>query len=180
MRQLKYIPQYTATDYQKWEGDWELIDGMPYAMSPSASVPHQDLAGELIWQIRDSLKKNKSECNCRQLHETDWVVSDSIVLRPDIVVVCDSSVNLYITNAPVLIIEILSPSTASKDRFLKMEIYEEYGVKYYIIVDPASKTFIINELVNGQYRERKNSNSYLLDDKCAIELDIDSALKGIA
>jgi hypothetical protein len=31
----KYRPQFTYEDYSLWEGRWELIDGMPYAMSPS-------------------------------------------------------------------------------------------------------------------------------------------------
>jgi len=33
---LKYPPNYTVKDYNKWEGKWELIDGVPYALaSPS-------------------------------------------------------------------------------------------------------------------------------------------------
>ena len=30
----EYLPHYTYEDYCMWEGNWELIDGIPYAMSP--------------------------------------------------------------------------------------------------------------------------------------------------
>jgi len=35
---LVYQEHYTFNDYQHWEGNWELIEGMPYAMSPSPTV----------------------------------------------------------------------------------------------------------------------------------------------
>ena len=36
---------YTYDDYIKWEGDWELIDGIAYAMAPSPLKTHQNLLG---------------------------------------------------------------------------------------------------------------------------------------
>jgi hypothetical protein len=32
---VKILPYYTYEDYVQWEGKWELIDGIPYAMSPA-------------------------------------------------------------------------------------------------------------------------------------------------
>lgn len=32
---IQDIPHYTYQDYEKWEGDWELIRGIRYAMSPA-------------------------------------------------------------------------------------------------------------------------------------------------
>ena len=32
---LKYVPYYTYEDYKKWQGDWELVEGVPYAMASS-------------------------------------------------------------------------------------------------------------------------------------------------
>ncbi len=43
----KYRPQFTYTDYCLWEGRWELIDGMPYAMSLSMVKRHQVISGNL-------------------------------------------------------------------------------------------------------------------------------------
>jgi hypothetical protein len=37
----KILPHYTYEDYCRWEGQWELIDGIPYAMSPMPRPQHQ-------------------------------------------------------------------------------------------------------------------------------------------
>ncbi len=37
----KYMPRYTIDDYKLWEGDWELIDGIPFAMTPSPFGKYQ-------------------------------------------------------------------------------------------------------------------------------------------
>ncbi|HEO65459.1 MAG TPA: Uma2 family endonuclease, partial [Spirochaetes bacterium] len=42
---IDYIPRYTYEDYVNWEGRWELIDGLPYAMSPLPSINHQQVNG---------------------------------------------------------------------------------------------------------------------------------------
>jgi Uma2 family endonuclease len=47
-------PRYSVADYQKWEGDWELINGYPYAMA-SATRPHQLLAGRIFGLIQSAL-----------------------------------------------------------------------------------------------------------------------------
>jgi len=41
---LNYIEYYTYEDYKRWEGDWELIEGMPYSMAPAPFKRHQNLS----------------------------------------------------------------------------------------------------------------------------------------
>ena len=36
----KLLPRYTVKDYERWDGDWELIEGVPYALA-SPSFRHQ-------------------------------------------------------------------------------------------------------------------------------------------
>ncbi len=43
----RYRPHYTYDDYCQWEGRWELIEGMPYAMSPLPVPDHQDVCLKL-------------------------------------------------------------------------------------------------------------------------------------
>jgi hypothetical protein len=38
------LPSYSYDDYQLWDGRWELIEGIPFAMSPSPTQDHQSLA----------------------------------------------------------------------------------------------------------------------------------------
>jgi hypothetical protein len=44
----KYRPHYTYEDYCEWEGRWEIIEGMPYAMSPVPSFRHQLVQSRLM------------------------------------------------------------------------------------------------------------------------------------
>ena len=38
------IETYTYEDYKLWKGDWELVNGLPLAMSPSPTREHQKLS----------------------------------------------------------------------------------------------------------------------------------------
>jgi Uma2 family endonuclease len=76
---------------------------------------------------------------------TDVVLSDHDVVQPDVFVVCDERKisDQNIRGAPDLVVEVLSPATAGKDRWEKKHLYERAGVLEYILVDP-----------DGQYVER--------------------------
>lgn len=176
MRPLTYIPRYTVEDYRRWEGDWELIDGIPYAMSPSPIIKHQVIGGSLFAQIREGLKKPENTCNnCVAVYEVDWVLDNSTVLRPDVAIICNNKGD-FISTPPVLVIEVLSPSTALKDQHVKFGIYEEQGVKYYIIVDPKSSSYVVYLLVDGKYAQQSVVPAFVIHDGCTIQLDIEGAL----
>ena len=104
-------PRYTYKDYEKWEGDWELICGIPYAMSPAPNWQHQEFGGRFITSFSNSLKAEKNTCDCKVLYESDWIVSEDTVVRPDVMVVCEEIKGNFVTTPPSLILEILSSST---------------------------------------------------------------------
>jgi Uma2 family endonuclease len=133
----KYLPYYTYADYATWKGDWELWHGVPVAMTPSPLGRHQWIAGEISYQFKNSLRK---ECqDCFVLMETDWIVADDTVVRPDVVIVCGEFPERHIMAPPRLIVEILSPTTEEKDRTAKRDLYAFQAVEYYLIVDPMVK-----------------------------------------
>jgi Uma2 family endonuclease len=73
-----------------------------------------------------------------------WVApeNDHCVLAPD---------GRYWHGAPDLIIEILSPSTAYRDRGIKFETYEKHGVREYWLVDPEAAFAEIYRLDDGRF-----------------------------
>ena len=81
------VPRYTYNDYAQWEGAWELIDGYPYAKSPSPRMKHQLVGTTILQHLKEALSNN-SLCRCRVVYELDWIINDSTVLRPDIMVIC--------------------------------------------------------------------------------------------
>jgi Uma2 family endonuclease len=149
---------FTYKDYLSWDtGErYEIIDGIAYAMA-SPSMRHQIISWELAGIIYDFLKGKPCKAftapfDVRLFPEEDK--SDTTVVQPDILVVCDPS-KLSDGNAcrgaPDLIIEILSASSALVDRKVKTEKYREAGVKEYWIVNSDTLEILVNWLSDGQY-----------------------------
>jgi Uma2 family endonuclease len=142
---LAYQEYYTIEDYQRWQGDWELIEGMPYAMTPSPSVTHQIVSGNIFAELKFAARNNSKYCeHCHILMETDWQISNDTVVRPDIMLVC-KAVGESISVTPDLIIEVVSSTSTKRDEEMKFKLYHREGVPYYILVYPEknlAKTYI--------------------------------------
>jgi len=168
MAKLRFEPRYTVEDYEQWEGDWELWDGTAVAMSPSPTRLHQTIARNFILQFQQQLIDSDA-CHCQTLHEIDWRIDTSTVVRPDVVVVCDQSDTPFIESPPSLIVEVLSESTAGKDRLAKRQLYSDQGVGYYLLADPASKNLEVLRLDGNSYRETRLPLE--LHDGCGLTLE---------
>jgi len=150
---LAYEEHYTVEDYQLWEGDWELIGGMPYAMTPSPTVTHQICAANLLTQIKTDLDSHPDNCgNCHVLMETDWEISNDTVVRPDILVTCDI-LDEKVIKAPGLIVEVVSASSARRDEQQKFDLYRKEGVSYYILAYPDKQLAKIYRNDSTEYRK---------------------------
>lgn len=147
---IKILPYYTYDDWVQWEGKWELIDGLPYAMSPSPVPKHQRVGGNLFTEFRVGLRSCKN--NCRVHQPIDYKITDDTILEPDMLVVCGQIQKKYLDFTPSLVAEILSPSTALKDRHTKFEIYQSQGVPYYLIISCEDESVEIYKLVNDEYQ----------------------------
>lgn len=163
----KYRPSYTYEDYCQWEGRWELIEGMPYAMSPLPVPQHQRVSLKLCFMFEEALADCK---HCKVYPPLDWKIADDTIVQPDVLIVCKKVEKKYLDFPPVLVVEVLSPSTASKDRGEKMELYQMQKVKYYLIADAQFKKIEIYELVNDQYQPvsvNPDSFEFTFEEKCS-------------
>ena len=149
--------RYTYADYLTWpEGErWELIDGVPYAMSPAPSVRHQEILGDLNEVFRNyfrgkSCKVFFSPIDVRLQNEVRANESYNVV-QPDLLVVCDPKKigDKAILGAPDLVVEVLSPSNPEHDLFRKRDLYAKAGVPQYWIVDPSIGHVSVLLLKNG-------------------------------
>jgi Uma2 family endonuclease len=157
----KQEERFTYGDYLTWDDDerWELIDGVPYNMSPAPRARHQRILGELHRQFANWLLGKPCQVflapydvRFPDADESDEQVET--VVQPDLSVICDKRKldEAGCRGAPDLIIEILSPSTASKDLKVKFERYERAGVREYWVVEPEGKTVQIFTLgADGRY-----------------------------
>ncbi len=69
----------------------------------------------------------------------DYKVQEDIVLQPDMLIVCKPIKKKFLDFAPNLVIEVLSPAKAEKDRFVKYPIYQSQHIPYYIIISPENE-----------------------------------------
>lgn len=166
----EHLPHYQIADYQRWEGDWELIKGIPFAMSPSANTRHQRILRKILYILQAAL--NDQNCPCEILFELDLILDQDTVVRPDLMVVCERIDNDYPSSPPALVVEIISPSSKTIDRSTKFELYQEYGVKNYLIADPESKEINVFIMQHGKYHET-DTNTIIQLKNCQIKLDLE-------
>lgn len=147
----------------------ELIDGRIYYMAPP-STTHQMLVSDLHYQIKAYIKGNNGKCEVFPAPFAVFLNKDDInYVEPDISVICDTSKldEKGCHGAPDWVIEIVSPSSKSRDYMTKLFKYETTGVKEYWIVDPDKQMVTVYGFKNDtveQYNFGENIPVGLYDD----------------
>jgi Uma2 family endonuclease len=115
---------------------YELLDGQVH-VTPAPSPLHQRLVGELFVILRVHFS-HPAEVFVSLI---DVILTPHDVVQPDLVVVADQSQvsSRGIEGAPLLVIEILSPTTTVYDRTTKAQRYAALGIPHYWIVDPEAR-----------------------------------------
>ena len=127
----------------------ELIDGELVMMAP-ASSGHTYVDDNILSIFKNYLKGKI----CIPFGDGLLVhLTEKDAFVPDVMVVCDRSKirRNGVYGAPDLVAEVLSPSTAKRDRGYKKTVYERSGVTEYWIVDPSGKSIEVYLLRDGRY-----------------------------
>ncbi len=116
--------------------------------------------------------------------ETDWIVADDTVVRPDIAIVCGSFPERHIVEPPRLIVEVLSASTEEKDRTAKRDQYASQTVECYLLVDPIGKRIeaFQRDSANGGFHSLRSKSGqdlweFELGANCVAKLDAASLFR---
>ncbi len=142
----------------KEEPRTEILDGKTIMMSPRPSVTHNRVAFRIANIFYNFLKGKPCEAFA---DGTDVYLTKNDRVIPDVMIICNREIikKNGIYGSPGLIVEVLSPGTAKKDRTYKKDLYENSGVKEYWIVEPEAQTVEVY-LLSG--------NKYVLDDLYAV------------
>jgi Uma2 family endonuclease len=141
----------TADEYAKLPEELraELIDG-ELVMAPSPDPAHQTVVLRLVRALDAHLGASSDD---RLLFAPcDVLLDRHNVLQPDVLVLPEgtrATPRPWKIPLPVFVIEVISPSTATRDRGVKMERYRTRGVREAWIVDPDAKTIDVLDLVTG-------------------------------
>jgi Uma2 family endonuclease len=129
----------TIEEYLAWESEQlikhEYINGEVYAMA-GGTLPHNDIAVNLTTLIRTAL--SGTGCKVRMSDAKVRVSAQGPYFYPDLVVSCDERDRRAIDAIcdPILIIEVLSPSTAAFDRGDKFRFYRQFSsLREYVLID---------------------------------------------
>ena len=133
---------------------YEVINGVIYDMTPPPIEIHQRIVSNLVIKFGSYLE-GKS-CKVYPAPFGVWwnETSDEHV-EPDVVVVCDPSKirEKGCIGAPDLVVEVLSRSTAGKDRGVKLKKYRSSGVKEYWMIDPVNELVEVYLFQTNMFRE---------------------------
>ncbi len=152
----KPAARLTYQDYLETPDDerWELINGELF-MAPPPSTLHQEVAADLVTLLNTFVKAR----GLGRVYSApaDVALSDTTVVQPDLLFVSKERAHIItyanIQGAPDLAVEILSPSTASRDWRDKLDLYAEHGVREYWVVDPDAERVWVMLLRDGGFDE---------------------------
>lgn len=156
MRFMKAIdPRVTFAELQQWPDDglrYELYDGEVIVV-PSPFLRHQRVILHLVWMLGE-YEERAGGLVCQA--PLDIVFDEHNVVQPDIVYFREERRGLLkmleATRAvPDLAVEVLSRSTAARDRGRKMQLLARFGVPEYWIVDPVNSTLELYVLRGAAY-----------------------------
>lgn len=130
---------------------YQLIKGKIVEM-PSPTETHQRILGDLFINV-STYVKNKN-LGIVRFAPLDVHLDQENVFQPDMLFISNENrhiVKQTIYGAPDLVVEILSPSTAYYDWEEKKEMYAQYGVKEYWIINPEKQYIEIYKNKNLEF-----------------------------
>tara|TARA_R110002096_G_scaffold61164_4_gene152055 strand:- start:150 stop:782 length:633 start_codon:yes stop_codon:yes gene_type:complete len=158
---------------------FELHDGHVVAMTPERLI-HVDVKSECWLALRNALRPSHPHCRA-YIDGLGVRIDETTEYQPDALVRCGDplSPDTRSITDPIIVVEVLSPSTQSKDLGLKLEHYFQLAsVQHYLIVDPDRRRVI--------HHQRREADDALLTrilaegrlrlDPPGIELQVDDIL----
>ncbi len=147
---------YKSLPYSERER-YELLEGELVPMPPSPGEPHQWISiGLASFLYRFVREHQVGRVYVAPLDVVLGEAGDERVVQPDILFISEARHGIIyadeIRGAPDLVVEVLSPTTAEKDRTYKRTLYARHGVKEYWLVDPEMETIEVLQLGTRGYR----------------------------
>ena len=156
------IKTYTYKDYLTFEENEriEIIEGEIYNMSPAPSRIHHKILMEISAEIRNYIKSNKGPCEVYPApfdvilkNDDEEALDSKNIVQPDISVICDRNklTDKGCTGSPDMIVEVVSPYNPNNDCVRKLNLYDNFKVKEYWIVNPMNKNIFVYTLTDKGY-----------------------------
>lgn len=150
------VRRWTYDEFARLPNDgnrYEIIGGELY-VSPAPNPIHARVAAR-ITRVLDTFAE-ETGLGGVFTGQIDILFGEGDYFEPDILFVCQDRIDIVtnrgVEGAPDLVVEVLSPTTALRDRHLKRDRYALFGVAEYWIVDPVAKQIEIYRRDEGWER----------------------------
>ena len=150
--------RWTYRDYAALPDDghrYEIVNGVLY-MAPAPSWSHQEIVGAFYRYLYTYV--TSSDLGGVFIAPIDVELAPNVVFQPDVVVLLkesrDKLKERHIVGAPDLVVEVVSPGSATHDRYKKLEAYARAGVPEYWIADPDAQTVEVLTFGIGDYHSQ--------------------------
>lgn len=183
-RMCDSIPAYELNIEEKDNGtytvkDWcaipedvqaELIDGF-LIFNEMPTVIHQSILSELSYYFTKYIKEKNESCKVYFSPIGVRLDKDNkTMLEPDLIILCDPSKSdgRHILGAPDFVLEVVSPSSRSRDYLVKLNKYYYAGVREYWVVDPKHQN--ISVYLFRDINEEFDHITYSFEDKIPVSI----------
>ncbi len=183
---LDFSRRYTIGDFLQWKFDdlVELIRGKVFKMSPAPNVWHQRVVSDLqkIFYKKAEVYEEKgceffpAPTNIFLAKAGQKLEEGNIVVEPDFSITCNETkvIKKGYVGAPDFLVEVLSPSNAKRDLVYKRELYEEFQVPEFWIVNPAKRRIVRHIYSeNGFYKTISNKEGDVIAPLQFPEIQVD-------
>lgn len=143
--------EWTYEDYLRLPDDgqrYEIISGVLYVASAPSYI-HQYVVSEILGELRYFVKKNQLGVVLTAPFDVRLPGSRGVI-QPDVLFIRQENVPDETTTAfqgvPDLVVEVLSPRTRRYDSSIKLDAYEQAGVREYWLIDPVARFALVYAL----------------------------------
>ena len=147
--------RYSARDLWRMPDDdqcYEIIEG-EVVVSPAPNVSHQEALRNLVRILDRHVVEH--DLGVLLFAPIGVVLETASAVQPDLIFVARARLAIVqakgIFGAPDLVVEILSPSTAARDRGRKRDLYARTGVAHYWYLDPRAGRLTALRLAGARY-----------------------------
>jgi len=170
----------TVQEFLEWEEAqpeaprFELVDGIPRMMSPER-VSHVRVKGAVFVALGKAIGKAGIPCEVF-IDGITIPVSEFNGYKPDVHVTCDmTDGNSTISERPIIVVEVLSPSTSSFDKGSKLIGYFSLeSLVHYLLIDPDRKSVEHHQRTNGRIIKETLTSGKLQLDPPGLEVEVAS------
>ena len=158
----------TIEEFEAWHARrterWEFIRGEPRLMAP-ASLKHSIIKRNVAFALQAALAPR----GCEALVDGPQILTDEISAIPDVVVLTTP-----VIAAPVIIVEVMSPSSEANDTGLGWLTYRNIpSLRHYVVLSQDRRLVHLHSRAGDIWRERFLSAGPLELDEPAVRLELD-------